>query len=54
VVRAITEVPTFTPNDTARAYNQFAAFIGDDRAGKARAKWGRPLKAILITAAGVL
>ncbi|EFN53309.1 hypothetical protein CHLNCDRAFT_26066, partial [Chlorella variabilis] len=54
VIRAITAVPTFTPNDNARAFNQFASFIGDERADKTRSKWGRPLQAILITSAGLL
>ena len=54
VIRAITAVTTFTPNDNARAFNQFASFIGDERADKTRSKWGRPLQAILITSAGLL
>lgn len=54
VVASITQVPTFTPNENSRAFNQFASFIGDDRAGKTRAKWGRPLQAVVITKAGVL
>lgn len=54
VVAAITKVPTFTPNDNARAFNDFAQFIGDERAAKTRAKWGRPLQAVVITRAGLL
>ena len=54
VVRAITQVPTFSPNDNSRAFNQFASFIGDERAAKTRAKWGRPLQAVVIVQAGVL
>ncbi|KAL4431600.1 hypothetical protein ABPG77_001442 [Micractinium sp. CCAP 211/92] len=54
VVAAITKVPTFTPNDNARAFNDFAQFIGDERAAKTRAKWGRPLQAVVITRAALL
>ncbi|KAL4458988.1 hypothetical protein ABPG75_013853 [Micractinium tetrahymenae] len=54
VVAAITQVPTFTPNDNARALNDFANFIGDERAAKTRAKWGRPLQVVVITRAGLL
>jgi peptidyl-prolyl cis-trans isomerase B (cyclophilin B) len=54
VIRAVTQVPTFTPNSNSRAFNDFANFIGDDRAAKTKSKWGRPLQAILITSAGVL
>ncbi|PSC76546.1 peptidyl-prolyl cis-trans isomerase chloroplastic [Micractinium conductrix] len=54
VVAAITQVPTFTPNDNGRAFNQFANFIGDDRAAKTASKWGRPLQAVVITGCGVL
>lgn len=54
VVRAIEAVPTFFPSGNARAYNDFARVLGDDRANTTRAKWGRPLKAVVITAAGVV
>lgn len=54
VVAAITQVPTFTPNDNARAFNQFAKFIGDERAEKTARKWGRPLQAVVVTNCGLL
>lgn len=54
VISSLTLVPTFKPNDNNRALNQFAELIGDDRAQVVRRKYGRPLKAVVITAAGVL
>ena len=53
-VAAVTAVPTFSPNESARQMNAVASFIGDERAAKVRAKWGQPLKAVVITSAGVL
>lgn len=50
----VNTVPTFQPNDSLVAYNQFAEFIGDERATKARAKWGKPLKAVLIVNSGII
>jgi len=47
-------VPTFHPDEKARQMNAVASFLGDERAAKARAKWGRPLKAVVITGGGVL
>lgn len=54
VIGEIGTVPTFLPKGNLKAYNEFASFIGDERAGKARAKWGKPLKAVVITGSGVL
>ena len=51
---AATAVPTFMPNESARQMNAVASLIGDERAAKVRAQWGKPLKAIVITGAGVL
>ena len=48
------QVPTFSPGAKARQMNAVASFLGDERAAKARAKWGRPLKAVVITSGGVL
>jgi peptidyl-prolyl cis-trans isomerase B (cyclophilin B) len=48
------QVPTFSPGAKARQMNAVASFLGDDRAAKARAKWGRPLKAVVITDGGAL
>jgi peptidyl-prolyl cis-trans isomerase B (cyclophilin B) len=53
-VGSISAVPTFSPNEKARQMNAVASFLGDERAAKARAKWGRPLKAVVITGGGVL
>lgn len=50
----MSQVPTFMPGESARQMNAFASFLGDERAAKARQKWGRPLKAVVITAGGVL
>ena len=55
VISAIARVPTFQPPvGNGRAFNDLAKFIGDERASKTRAKWGKPLKAVLITNSGVL
>lgn len=53
-IGAISTVPTFSPGAKARQMNAVASFLGDDRAAKARAKWGRPLKAVVITDGGTL
>jgi hypothetical protein len=37
-----------------QAVNQLASLIGDERAGRARAAYGKTLKPILVTSAGVL
>ena len=50
----VVQVPTFSPGAKARQMNAVAGFLGDDRAAKARAKWGRPLKAVVITSGGLL
>jgi peptidyl-prolyl cis-trans isomerase B (cyclophilin B) len=55
VISAITRVPTFQPpRGNGKSFNDFAKFIGDERASKTSAKWGKPLKAVLITNSGVL
>ncbi|MEW5299173.1 MAG: hypothetical protein WDW36_002213 [Sanguina aurantia] len=53
-VSTLTSVPTFKPNDNNRALNQFAELIGDDRAQVVRRKYGRPLRAVVITEAKLL
>ena len=53
-VSMVASVPTFSPNEGARQMNAVASFLGDERAAKTRAKWGKPLKAVVITGAGVL
>lgn len=51
---AITSVPTFRPyNERIMSFNKLASFLKDDRADRVRAKWGKPLKAVVITAAGM-
>ena len=53
-ITSITSVPTFRPfNDRVLAFNKLASFLKDDRADRVRAKWGKPLKAIVITGAGM-
>ena len=49
VISSIVAVPTFLPYGNGKAFNDLANFIGDDRASKTKAKWGRPLKAVVIT-----
>ncbi|KAL3157549.1 hypothetical protein ABBQ32_012004 [Trebouxia sp. C0010 RCD-2024] len=52
---AITSVPTFKPfNERIISFNKLASFLRDDRADRVRAKWGKPLKAVVITAAGMV
>jgi peptidyl-prolyl cis-trans isomerase B (cyclophilin B) len=55
VISSISRVPTFQPpKGNGKAFNDLAKFIGDERASKTSAKWGKPLKAVLITGSGVL
>jgi len=54
VVSTITAVPTFKPSQNSQQMNTFAQSIGDDRAATVRRKYGKPLKAVIITGAGVL
>ena len=54
VLGVVGTVPTFLPMGNLKAYNDFAKFIGDDRAAKTSAKWGKPLKAVVILGSGVL
>ena len=51
---AVAAVPSFQPDARSQQLNAFAKFIGDDRADKVRRRYGRPLKAVVITAAGVV
>ncbi|BDA49114.1 probable peptidyl-prolyl cis-trans isomerase B [Coccomyxa sp. Obi] len=53
-VTAIASQPTFKPNERIQAVNQLASFIGDERAARVRAKYGKPLKSVVITDVGVL
>ena len=54
VVASIASVPAFSPSAQLRQYNQLASALGDDRAARARAAWGKPLQAVVITDAGVV
>lgn len=53
-ITAIASQPTFKPNERIQAVNQLASFIGDERAARVRAKYGKPLKSVVITDVGVL
>ena len=53
-VAAVANVPTFKVDKRIQWVNQFAEKIGDDRAAKARARWTKPQKPVVITACGVL
>ncbi|KAG8372643.1 hypothetical protein BUALT_Bualt12G0088000 [Buddleja alternifolia] len=54
VVTAIASIPTYKPGERIRQYNEFAEFIGDERAKTARAIWNRPLKTLYISNCGEL
>lgn len=48
------KVPTYKPSEKIRQFNDFAEFLGDDRAANARNFWNRPLKTVVITKCGEL
>jgi peptidyl-prolyl cis-trans isomerase B (cyclophilin B) len=52
VVSELAGVPTIRKNETLATYNALAKFLGDDRADKAKSRWGKPLVAVLIMDAG--
>jgi peptidyl-prolyl cis-trans isomerase B (cyclophilin B) len=54
VVQRLSNEKTFKPSETARAYNALANLVGDSRAGKAKAAWIKPTRALVITSCGVL
>ncbi len=54
MVTAIAAVPTFNPDGKLRAFNDFAKALGDDRASRARANWGKPITPVVIVNASVL
>ncbi|GAB2300261.1 cytochrome P450 monooxygenase 28 [Dionaea muscipula] len=54
VVTAIAAVPTFKPAERIRQLNDFAEFIGDERAQMGRTMWNRPLKTVYISDCGEL
>ena len=51
-IRAMTAVPTFK-SSVPDLYQKVAILLKDERAAKVRAKWGKPLKALVITGAGM-
>lgn len=53
-VSAVAAVPTYRVDKRIEWVNQFASMIGDDRAAKARARWTKPQKPVVITACGIL
>ncbi|KAJ3698371.1 hypothetical protein LUZ61_002076 [Rhynchospora tenuis] len=54
VVTAIASFPTYRPAERIRQFNDFAVFIGDERAQVARSTWDRPLKTVYISDCGEL
>lgn len=54
VVTAIAAIPTYKPGEKIRLFNDFAEFIGDERAQTARTMWNRPLKTVYISNSGEL
>ncbi|TQD93552.1 hypothetical protein C1H46_020823 [Malus baccata] len=54
VVTAIASIPTYRPSEKIQQFNDFAEFLGDERAGNARALWNKPLKTIYISDCGEL
>lgn len=52
MVRGIAAIPTYKPGERIRQYNDFAEFLGDERAKTARAIWNRPLETLYISDCG--
>ncbi|KAB2618756.1 peptidyl-prolyl cis-trans isomerase CYP28 [Pyrus ussuriensis x Pyrus communis] len=52
VVTAIATIPTCRPSENIQQFNDFAEFLGDKRAGNARALWNKPLKTVYISDCG--
>ena len=53
-VAAVASVPTYSVDKRIQWVNQFASMIGDERAAKARARWTKPQKPVVITGCGLL
>lgn len=51
-MRAIAAIPTYRPDEKIRQFNDFAEFLGDERAQNARANWNKPLKTVYISDCG--
>lgn len=54
VVTSISSIPTYKPSDNIKQFNDFAEFLGDERAQNARSLWNRPLKTVYISGCGEL
>ncbi|KAJ4959290.1 hypothetical protein NE237_026401 [Protea cynaroides] len=54
VVTSIASIPTYTPSERIRQFNDFAELLGDDRAQNARMVWNKPLKTVYISDCGEL
>ncbi len=54
MVSTVASVPTFNPDSKLRAFNEFARALGDDRAARAKANWGKPIAPVVIMRAGIL
>ncbi|CAM6104413.1 unnamed protein product [Calypogeia fissa] len=52
VVAGVANIPTYRPSERIKQFNDFASFIGDERAANARNFWDRPLKSVVITGCG--
>ncbi|KAM2062543.1 hypothetical protein ACFX1X_026265 [Malus domestica] len=46
VVTTKAAIPTYRPLENIHQFNDFAEFLGDGRAGNARALWNKPLKTV--------
>ncbi|KAJ3693441.1 hypothetical protein LUZ60_008921 [Juncus effusus] len=54
VIGTVGSLPTYKPDEKIRQFNDFAIFIGDERAQVARATWNRPLRTVFISDCGVI
>ncbi|KAL9281198.1 Peptidyl-prolyl cis-trans isomerase CYP28 [Arabidopsis thaliana] len=54
VVTSISSIPTYKPSENIKQFNDFAEFLGDERAQNARSLWNRPLKTVFISGCGEL
>ncbi|XP_058067506.1 peptidyl-prolyl cis-trans isomerase CYP28, chloroplastic [Magnolia sinica] len=54
VVASVATIPTYKPAERIRQFNDFAEFLGDERAQNARTSWNRPLKTVFISDCGEL
>ncbi|CAN8275526.1 unnamed protein product [Cochlearia groenlandica] len=54
VVTSIATIPTYKPSENIKQFNDFAEFLGDERAQNARSLWNRPLKTVYISDCGEL